>query len=400
MFDTMIRYFTGALFFLLTFQLYSQTVIRVDNSLLNRKFHITEVKHYLDSNNLESAIWALMNSIDGDREQNEVLIKRIKADKSDEAFVRLLEDVFWAYMPHVRLTPDETSETFYLFDDYILRKNELIAFGTKHGEEALLLDVKAMEQAKRGDIQGALESFNESLNLIPTAQRYYRRAQLYEALNENRLAFSNYDSSIHLNSFPAHYYARGELNLQLRLLDNAIRDFSVVIDSEFEYLLHGAYYSRALCYALKGNLNSDKKIVELSIPDFTKAIELNPTAEAYRRRGVSYYVIENMEASKKDFMQAIELNPNDAECYFFLVAFENDFKKKIALLDTCIKLVRDNEPTDLRRNAIGLRGIIYYDNGKKKKACEDFQRAMELGDQESTEHYYNLCGKYKKKNER
>src|SRR5690606_15896189 len=137
--------------------------------------------------------------------------------------------------------------------------------GTKHGEEALRLDVKAMQQAEQGNIPGASESYDKSLKLIPTAQRYYRRAQLYELLNENKLALRDYDSSIRLNSFPAHYYARGELNLQLRLLDNAIRDFSAVIDSQFEYLLHGAYYNRGLSYALKGDLNSDNKILELSI---------------------------------------------------------------------------------------------------------------------------------------
>lgn len=268
----------------------------------------------------------------------------------------------------------------------------MIAFATQHGKEALQLDEQAQRQMAQGKLIDAVQSYSAAIKLIPTARRYYRRAQLYEALDESLLALHDYDSSIQLNPFPAHYLARGELNLRLRLLDDAIRDFSAVIDSEFEYLLHGAYFNRALCYALKGELNSDEKSLELSIIDFTKAIELYPTADAYKRRGMSHYAINSIEAGKKDFMQAIKLDPNDAQCYFFLGVYEDDFKKSIALLEKCIELIRDDKDTPtLRRNAIGLRGIIYYNNGKKKKACEDFQKAMELGDKESEEHYNNIC---------
>ena len=376
----------------------SQTAIYVDNSLLNRSFRITEVKDYLDSNKIAESTWILINTLKQSKEAAATLANRIKSDKTDEEFIQFVEDVFWSYLPHINLIPDSATGEFYVFEDYFFWKNELISFATRYGKEALQWDEQAQQQMAQGKLADAVKSYSASLELLPDARRYYRRAQLYEALDENGEALSDYNSAIMLRPYPTHYFARGELNMRLRFLDDAIGDFSAVIDSEFEYLLHGAYYNRALCYGLKASLNSDKKSRELSIFDFTKAIELHPTAEAYKRRGVAYYGIENMEASKKDFMQAIELDPNDAQSYFFLATYKDNFKKRIALLDKCIELIRDDRATPtLRRNAIGLRGIIYYDNGKKKKACEDFQRAMELGDQESTEHYYNLCGKYKKK---
>jgi tetratricopeptide (TPR) repeat protein len=154
--------------------------------------------------------------------------------------------------------------------------------------------------------------------------------------------------------------------------------------------------NRVKCYALKGDLNSDKKSLGLSISDFTKAIELFPTSEAYKRRGLSNYAIKNIEEGKKDFKRAIELNPKDAEPYILLAAGEDDFKKRIVLLDKGIGLIHDDKDTpNLRRNAIGLRGITYYNNGKKKQACADFQQAMELGDKESEEYYNKYCRKRK-----
>lgn len=73
-------------------------------------------------------------------------------------------------------------------------------------------------------------------------------------------------------------------------------------------------------------------------------------------------------------------------------------KKSIALLDKCIELIRnDNDTPTLRKNAIGLRGIIYYNNGKKKKACEDFQKAMELGNENALKNYNNICREHKVK---
>ena len=370
----------------LSFVSYSQTRLEVNPSILSIPHTIELADKYLDSNKIEEATWILIHSMEQDNTQAEALVKRIKADKSDNEFIRLMENVFWVYAPHIKLIPDVNAQNFHVFEDYIFWKNKLIAFATAHGEEALRFDEVAQQQMAEGDLIAAVINYSSAIDLIPTARRYYRRAQLYEVLRENEQALNDYDSSIKLNAFPAHYYARGELNLKLRYLDDAIRDYTYVIDSQFEYLLYDAYFSRALCLALKGDLNSDKKSVELSIPDFTKAIELNPTADAYKRRGLSYYYgSDNTEESKKDLLRAIELNPNDVQLYFFLGAFEDDFKKSISWLNKCIELNPNYNA------AYSVRGNTYYNNGKKKKACKDYKKAMELGNKNAEENYKIYC---------
>jgi len=386
-------FFVG-LFFVISFSSLAQTKIIVNRSVLVLPYTIQRAESYLDSNKVSEATWILINAQEENPAQAEALARRIKVNKTDQSFIQWVENVFWAYIPYVDLISN--NEKKRVFEDYFFLETQLIAFATQHGMKVLQLDEQAQQQMAQGKKVEAVQSYTTAIQLIPTARRYYHRAQLYESLHEDRKALQDYDSSILLSPYPAHYFSRGELDMSLRFLDDAIRDFNKVIDSKFEYLLHGAYMNRAKCYALKGDLNSDKKSLGLSISDFTKAIELFPTSEAYKRRGLSNYAIKNMEEGKKDFKRAIELNPKDAEPYILLAAGEDDFKKRIVLLDKGIGLIHDDKDTpNLRRNAIGLRGITYYNNGKKKQACADFQQAMELGDKESEEYYNKYCRKRK-----
>ena len=59
----------------------AQTAIRVDNSLLNRKFHITEVKHYLNSNKIAESTWILINMLKQNKEVAAALANRNKLHK-------------------------------------------------------------------------------------------------------------------------------------------------------------------------------------------------------------------------------------------------------------------------------------------------------------------------------
>lgn len=54
----------------------SQTVIHVDNSLLNRSFRITEVKDYLDSNKIAESTWILINILKQNKEAAATLANR------------------------------------------------------------------------------------------------------------------------------------------------------------------------------------------------------------------------------------------------------------------------------------------------------------------------------------
>ena len=70
------------------------------------------------------------------------------------------------------------------------------------------------------------------------------------------------------------------------------------------------YYSRALAYSKKGELDK-------AIADYDKAIELNPEyAEAYSHRGNAYRDKGEIDKAIADYSQAIVLKPKVAESYY------------------------------------------------------------------------------------
>ena len=64
------------------------------------------------------------------------------------------------------------------------------------------------------------------------------------------------------------------------------------------YHLRGLAYYRSRCY-------------EEALADFSKAIEIYPSAEAYYHRGVCQLDLEQFSDALEDLTQAIQLNPQD-----------------------------------------------------------------------------------------
>ncbi len=101
--------------------------------------------------------------------------------------------------------------------------------------------------------------------------------------------------------------------------------------------------SNAKKYFKKAERNLSSKNYEKAYAGFTKVIELEPdNADAYVFRGLSKYYLEVYEDAKIDFDRAIKLVPDYAEVYNF-------------------------------------RGIVRDELGDRKGACEDWNKAFDLG---------------------
>lgn len=70
---------------------------------------------------MNEVIWILINVLEREPVRAEALAKRIKAGKTDLEFIQSVENVFWAYIPHVNLIPDLKTEKF--------RVLKIISFG-------------------------------------------------------------------------------------------------------------------------------------------------------------------------------------------------------------------------------------------------------------------------------
>ncbi len=114
-------------------------------------------------------------------------------------------------------------------------------------------------------------------------------------------------------------------------------------------------------YNKRGLAKYDSDYISGAIADFTKAIEINPNyAKAYYNRGEAYLSraeekddLDDYSVAIADFTKAIEINPKYAEAYL-------------------------------------SRGVAKCDSGDEAGACEDWNKAGELGDSTAWEFLGDL----------
>lgn len=105
--------------------------------------------------------------------------------------------------------------------------------------------------------------------------------------------------------------ASGLNHLESGDFDQAVREFTQVIEGDFESVTHRAqgYYGLAIAYQELGKL-------DLAIQIINKNLELRPTnALGYAARGIMYYEKKEYEKALADVNKAIKLNPQEISFY-------------------------------------------------------------------------------------
>lgn len=172
----------------------------------------------------------------------------------------------------------------------------------------------------------------------------------------------------------------GESNLNAKKYDAALADFNKVVELKPEYI--NGYFNRARA---KSGLGDTKG----SIEDNNKVIESDPTnSMAYNNRGWEKFLLKDYIEALKDFNKAIELEPRNAVAYdsrqetkYFL----NDFNGCMEDCNLAISL----DPK--LANSYMYRGKIYFKNGDKLKACENWSKAGQNGLMEAYELIKQNC---------
>ena len=131
-----------------------------------------------------------------------------------------------------------------------------------------------------GDIKGSISNYSNAIKLDPKNKiAFYNRALSYEKFNDFENEISDYKSALltdpknnsELNN-KLIYHNLGILYGQLNKLDMAIEAFTNAIQIDDKYA--DAYHNRGYAYQLKGEQME-------AILDFDKAIQLNPSEQAY-----------------------------------------------------------------------------------------------------------------------
>uniref|UniRef100_A0A8C3QGU1 Tetratricopeptide repeat domain 13 n=1 Tax=Cyanoderma ruficeps TaxID=181631 RepID=A0A8C3QGU1_9PASS len=230
------------------------------------------------------------------------------------------------------------------------------------------------------------------------------------------------------------------------LYDEAIQHFSTMLQEEPE--LVSAIYGRGISYGKKGlhdMKNAELALFELSrvislepdhpevfeqraeilsalgriseaLSDFTKAIQLQPSARLYWHRGTLYFISEDYATAHEDFQRSLELNKNQpiAMLYngltFFhrgllkeaIESFKEALKQKADFIDAYKSLGQayrelgnfDAATENFQKallldqnhvQTLQLKGMMLYHHGSLDEALKNFKRCLQL------EPYNEVC---------
>ncbi|MBD2533284.1 tetratricopeptide repeat protein [Nostoc flagelliforme FACHB-838] len=228
---------------------------------------------------------------------------------------------------------------------------------------------KGVNKYDAGNYEGAIEDFNQAIELDPqNALAYNRRGDAYYRLGDYEQAQADSSQAILLNPQDANaYFDRGFAFSELNKYKEAIADYTqaIKLNSKDAY----AYYGRGLARAK----SKDNKG---AIEDFSKAIALKPQYnEAYLQRGILRRRLRQRLEAIQDFDKIIKNNPTDAKAYYQRGLTQSINKQKYAALKDYTDAVNIN-PKYIE--AYLNRGDIYSDLGNKVEATEDYNTILQI----------------------
>jgi tetratricopeptide (TPR) repeat protein len=242
-----------------------------------------------------------------------------------------------------------------------------------NSDEVKLLK-KAIETAKNDTLK-AIELLDQAIDINPRfVEGFIRRAEYRYNADDTEGAKTDLEEAIRLNKNAYEAYAmRGYiLGAIQNQYEAGLKDINLSIRINKEFA--DAYFYRAMVYQASNLADVDKKIV----PDFNKAIELNPKHyEAFMSRG--RYLRDNGEVEKSisDFTKAIALN-NAIEGYEARSTanfWAKKYAETLADFDQIEKVTGKIYPVDYATCLHGLgktrEAVAYLDKYIAKAPLED-----------------------------
>jgi len=192
----------------------------------------------------------------------------------------------------------------------------------------------ALEKAKQGDVEGALDAFSVAIAANPDGASipYYYRGLVYIEDGKVNEAIEDFTKAIELDShFPQAYAARGTAYLMISRPAKAAEDFNKALQLDPK---------NATTYVNRARALMGLQMNEEAEADLDKAIELDPKlVAAYFNRGVLRMLNQETEKALEDFNQCIAINPNLPAPYFNrAVAYIELGDKKAAATDLAVYL--------------------------------------------------------------
>jgi tetratricopeptide (TPR) repeat protein len=176
---------------------------------------------------------------------------------------------------------------------------------------------KGNEALKAGDFNGAMTAFDQAAQEGLQAQDgalqlagVLGRVKVLMAMGEHEEAKEGLTQLLSNQDIPEAYLARGELNLEMNLPEDALTDFEQAVKLQRGNM--AAQFGLGKALVMLGQYDR-------AIKPLTRVLAADPqNAEAMRYRGTALGGLYKNKEAAADLQQAISLNPADYEAYFNL----------------------------------------------------------------------------------
>jgi tetratricopeptide (TPR) repeat protein len=233
------------------------------------------------------------------------------------------------------------------------------------------------EYFNKGDLEGALLDFDNSIRISPNYSRaYFHKGALYNSMKDPIHAeqlFSvalNYDTLYpQINSLQEYaYFNLSSVKLNLKKFEEAIILLKKGVN---KYQENGSLHiNLGLAYYNIAKYDS-------ALYEYDKGINLEPNISSYyNNRGLTKYHLNDNKGAINDFNRALDLNPN------FLLAWGNRGRTKIDLKDYEGAINDLTKAISIKRDIATvwyLRGLAFSKLNKQVEAESDWAEARKFG---------------------
>ena len=241
----------------------------------------------------------------------------------------------------------------------------------EYPKEFLLHNILGVCQEAKGDLRGAVNSYQKAININPDIPelQFNLGAMLY-ALNDNKGAINHYQKAIELNPrFTEAFFNLGITYQSQNNYEIAITSYEQAVKSQPGF------------YEAIGNIGTIKQLqgkLEESVTFFKKSLTIFEDARGNYNIGGAYRNLGNLSLSIKHYRRAVEVGSGEAEFYSDLgdaLWHDGNIEEANLFLRKAVE-VNCSHP----RSNYQL-GIFLYDNKAFNEAIKYFESAR-IGDWE------------------
>ena len=176
---------------------------------------------------------------------------------------------------------------------------------------------KGNQSYKRGDLEGALTSYDEVLKVDNTFyQAYYQIGVIQSKMGDKELAVTSYGEALKVNpKFYKGYFALGLAKNGMNDTQGAISALESAVD---------IYPGYDKAYGAMGDIYINAKNYEKAKQVLNTSITVNPNyAKGYANLGIIHVEEKNWEDAVSSLQMAVALNEQDAMSFFRLASAHN-----------------------------------------------------------------------------